>query len=408
MMCALFKLLCSLALISCVHAQTTCINLTDCSYNGVCNSITHRCDCFPQWKDNHCATLHLIPGAKDFGLHSFTNNSQTSSWGGSVVHDGDNYHMIASEMTNNCGINTWLSNSQIIHATSANAIGQYQRSSFNPVWGLFSHEPKVIKALDTNEYVIYFTNAYPPITKTWPCLNCNNGSTNPRGCDNAVDVDNNGGSLPLILTKMIFTSNISDGDAWSDTLEINTPTPWLDSNLDCYIFKNGSVICLGRSATNGSDYSGYFIEKASNWKDNRTYTYVNITENISKIKGMHCCGEDPFIWFDERFGGDGVLHAIWHYNNESDWSFPGGIHTFSVDGGYHWNTFLEFDKYEPEYAYGSYVEYGDGTSQNLTRCERPKLIISDDGYTPLALTNGAQPAKTNDFTFTLLRPINQT
>ena len=54
------------------------------------------------------------------------------------------------------------------------------------------------------------------------------------------------------------------------------------------------------------------------------------------------------------------------------------------------------------------VEYEDGTTVSMATAERPHLIIDpNDGYTPLALTNGAQTGNDGDYSFTLLRPLNQ-
>ena len=336
------------------------------------------------------------------GKPRVANGSRLSTWGGSVVVDEhDTYHMVASEMTHSCGINTWLSNSQVVHATCDSPDGAFERSADPVISGLFSHEPKVVRAPDTGQFVVYLTNTYPPITERYPCLSCHDGATDPHKCDFGVNYTD---GLPLTPSRLMHTLHGDDWSHWSEMREIATPTPWLDANLDCALFANGSAVCLGRSAINGSDLSGYFVQRARDWKDNASYATQNITENVLRIAGMHCCGEDPFVWFDARYG---VLHAVWHYNNETDFALPFGIHTFSVDGGWQWNAFLEFDAYPPEYAYGPHVDFVDAESVDLYRCERPKLVIAADGHTLLALTNGAQPSKNDDYTFTLLRPLKQ-
>ena len=48
-----------------------------------------------------------------------------SSWGGNVVHDPSTgqYHLFAAAMTQGCNLNTWTSNSLVIHAVANSATG---------------------------------------------------------------------------------------------------------------------------------------------------------------------------------------------------------------------------------------------------------------------------------------------
>jgi hypothetical protein len=75
--------------------------------------------------------------------------------------------MWASEMKEHCGIDSWTTNSHVIHATSTD--GAHFQRSFNgtttpkstgtagtdEVWPAFSHEPNVVRA-PTGEWVMYF------------------------------------------------------------------------------------------------------------------------------------------------------------------------------------------------------------------------------------------------------------
>ena len=87
--------------------DTSCKDMSDCSYNGICNTTTNTCSCFMQWKGNHCAELNIIPGSKDAGLRIVDKDgSRLSTWGGPVVRDSNGtYHMIAAEITYGCGMN---------------------------------------------------------------------------------------------------------------------------------------------------------------------------------------------------------------------------------------------------------------------------------------------------------------
>ena len=54
--------------------------------------------------------------------------------------------MVAAEMEYSCGMTVWLSNSQIVHATSKTFDGEYIRQEVVKGGELFSHEPNIVKA----------------------------------------------------------------------------------------------------------------------------------------------------------------------------------------------------------------------------------------------------------------------
>lgn len=79
----------------------------------------------------------------------------------SVVRGDDGvYHMYAAEIYGFCGMNVWLANSIVIHASSPDPATQ-PFTRHNQVHGVFSHEPAVARA-PTGEYVVFFTAAAPP------------------------------------------------------------------------------------------------------------------------------------------------------------------------------------------------------------------------------------------------------
>jgi len=100
----------------------------------------------------------------------------TSSWGGAVLQDENStFHMFASELVNHCGIDAWVSNSRIIHATSDDLEGPYER--IQEVWRVFSHEPEVIYDSQKDQYVMVFTADCRAEDEI--CV-CENGSTGER------------------------------------------------------------------------------------------------------------------------------------------------------------------------------------------------------------------------------------
>ena len=333
-------------------------------------------------------------------MHSTVNGTRTTTWGGSVVFDNitQEYQMIAAEIEESCGMTVWLSNSQIVRATSKTFDGEYIRQEVVKGGELFSHEPNMVQALDTGEFVVFYTHNYPPATFKYPCYGCKDGVT--QNCpENGDDDYSRNWDIPL-PTKMIYTANISDNNAWSDIIDLDhvSPAPYIDSNLACYIFPNGSLIGVLRNDMDPVEKTYNFIT-ASNWKDNTTYE----THGLLPFSGKTIAyfGEDPFVWYD--YDRD-IIHTLWHYTYDGN-DFPNGIHAFSDDGGKTFHAFLDFGIYPAEWAYGNVVQYTDGSTETLDAAERPHLVL--DGYTPLALTNGVRPPNSDDYSFTLLRPINQ-
>ena len=104
-----------------LRSPSPCATPADCSYNGVCGA-AGACACTAPWTGAGCDVLALAPldnATAQLGYQGRDAGGRISSWGGSVVQ-GDNgeWHMFAAEMEAHCGINTWLSNSAVVHATS--------------------------------------------------------------------------------------------------------------------------------------------------------------------------------------------------------------------------------------------------------------------------------------------------
>jgi hypothetical protein len=78
-------------------------------------------------------------------------NSSLSSWGGNVLHAGDEgdiyaYHLFAAGFTNGCGLSGWESNSFVLHAVSQSPVGPFEFHDVAlPVW---HHNPQAIRAPD--------------------------------------------------------------------------------------------------------------------------------------------------------------------------------------------------------------------------------------------------------------------
>ena len=107
----------------------------DCSLLGRCDAATSTCKCDAGWRGADCGELELLPAAPSSGYNLTAQG--ISTWGANIfpVHgsedgDGDEWHMLASEFENKCGIDHWSPNSAIVHATSTSgAAGPYKRQS---------------------------------------------------------------------------------------------------------------------------------------------------------------------------------------------------------------------------------------------------------------------------------------
>lgn len=150
-----------------------CESDMDCSLNGRCMP-DGRCDCTLAWRGHRCDTLDLLPAQRYSGYHYKDDDRNISSWGGPVLRDDNtgHYHMYIAEMTNHCGINSWTLNSQIVHASSIDPLGYYQRDEV--VWPPFAHEPDVIKG-PSGEFVMMWSS----FKYSDPLCNCSDGSTDP-------------------------------------------------------------------------------------------------------------------------------------------------------------------------------------------------------------------------------------
>ena len=89
---------------------------------GVC--LAGRCKCDAAFTGPNCAALNLRPASRAAGYQPAANGS--SSWGGNPVLGPDGlWHFFGSEFTNGCDVGQWVSNSQVIRATSTHPSGPF-------------------------------------------------------------------------------------------------------------------------------------------------------------------------------------------------------------------------------------------------------------------------------------------
>lgn len=383
-------------------APQSCSSDADCSYNGICLRTTSLCECSAEWTGDRCQTLKLAPAlSRDAGLRARDEDRNTSTWGGSVLldDDGETLHMWAAEMLNHCGIDSWTTNSHIIHAvcrksngTKRDACTRFER--IGEVWPAFSHEPNVVRA-PTGEWIMYFTASQnisgpqPPV-----CTACSNGRTS-ASCNGSA-----AGSGPTYMT-------------WSHSPFGPWRTPQrlffdqkekidMDTNLAVVVLSNGSVVGIGRT---GGPPTGIVarLVSAEHWRDPSSYR-MRVDEMLfPDTHIMNYAGvEDPFLWID----ANGVFHAVFHNQIQNDDERLCGGHAFSVDGTRNW-TFTGT-------AWSNTVHFEDGTSYAFSRRERPHLIFADksDPFRITGLSTGVQYGSGSpiarageDACFTLVQPV---
>jgi hypothetical protein len=114
--------------------KPVCVEDEDCSLSGVCRAGT--CACFRPWGGADCGELQFRPiqaPAETNGYPGASANATT--WGGNAVLFDGQYHLFVAEMTNNCTLAQWGSNSRCVHAVASSAEGPYARVDVAlPVW----------------------------------------------------------------------------------------------------------------------------------------------------------------------------------------------------------------------------------------------------------------------------------
>ena len=350
-----------------------CASRNDCSHNGACDAGTGLCVCEAAWGGPRCSELQLLPvDSAAPGLRFVSGGgANVSTWGAPMLQDAatGRWHAWASEMLNFCGINSWTTNSHIVHATAPGPGGPWQRAE--EVVPAFAHEPNVVRG-PAGEWVMAYS-AYPLPDPTVRCTDCANGETlnqtSRTGCGPNA-------SHPFATLLAVAPSPDGPWGAPIDITKLNAPWDW---NLALTILPNRSAVGVLRAI---------YTWHATAFDDATTWQPVGGEPEGPGLPDGNV--EDPFIWQSK-----GVFHVIFHSMDVADDPAFCGGHAFSEDGA----TWVYTG-----FAYGARALYSDGSWQSFSRRERPHLLFAPDGETPVALSNGVQYGA-RDAIFTLVQYI---
>eukprot|EP00937_MAST-01D_sp_MAST-1D-sp2_P005427 g5427.t1 len=341
-----------------------CITEDDCSLAGAC--IAGRCVCRAPFAGPSCARL-----AAGVSSPAYVNASSWA-WGGSPIEGPDGtFHLFASQLTNDCGLLHYQTNSEVAHLVAARAEGPYRFRATALArrlghWDAGTvHGPTVRYDPSSQLYVLFY-------------MSTNFTRSSPRCYGNA--------SYPPVMVS----ASRRIGVAWSSSLDgpweradapilapSRDPAAWDSgdvSNPAPAIAQDGSVLLAYRAGGDGVAVGGG-IGMAAAPSFRGPYTRVN--------RSMLFAAEDAVLWREPEPA------AHWHMLVHA-FQGVGGRAADNV-GGHAWSRDGLRWQYASEAAYTLTVAWPNGSVGALYRRERPQLLFDSRGK-PVRLFNGVQPA----------------
>ena len=411
--------------------STGCDSALNCSLNGVCNTATHTCACYPPWTGPTCGVLAQLPAKAGAGYAQTTGPMAVTSWGGSVLQgrgaDNGTWHLLVTEMTGaGCGLHVWQNQSSVVHATASDPQGPYTRQGL--AVGHQAHNPQTI--FFDGKYYMFHIGSGCSEKRPRDCHETWNGTAWP-GAAAGLDPLINAPPIPPLQAPLHAPLQVPLQDVAPRTPVLVRPPPqtpctgsvihWADSpagpwkplilppdanyngcnNPSPYIHPNGTIFLVCTWTIRSA------LRPEGPWTDP-----VKLEVGGPNAAGVHRTWEDPFMWTDHR----GHFHLLSHTWTAQKYPLNTiSAHAFSTDG-VEWVS-------SPIEPYNSTVAFSDGSTHYLATMERPKLVFGgDDGHTPMYITNGVSPvgrpcsgcthcshckvAMDLDWTFTLVRPLD--
>lgn len=308
--------------------------------------------------------------------------------------------MAVSVMADNCGLNSWESNSEILLARSSNPEGPYE--PFQVLLSPFAHNPTMHVLPNSSIIIAHIGGGVP----SKPLItNCSNGTTPGGGqISHSSSPDVESADAPrfgvpgtvLPPPNFLFLPSGMPGDG-TDWVIVNSSSIWAMNNPALYIDPNDGGVTLiyktGCACPPPCTFCRQFgIASAPEWRG--PYTDLGL---------IPVYGEDAYIWRDPVGAAGGGWHMLFQGGSYSPIypQYVGHWHTaYSPDGVHNW-TVERFSN-----AFNATIPLQSGGAVQLNRRERSQVVFDAATGAPAFLFNGATPASPDgDHSFTTVQPV---
>ena len=377
----------------CIQYSSCCLSDSDCSLLGECNQ--GKCICDPGWTGEKCGQVDLLPTPRDGGYR----NASLSSWGGNAIKIGQEWHMFVSAMSHNCSLSDFSTNSLSIHAISENPGGPYALTDIS--LPEFHHSTQIMQV--NSSTLALFAIGIDTDGQNVHMCDQEMVSIAPKSTDSdeeelgphdymSVSTSTSGPDGPW-EERVIFKTNLSEPYAWN--CNKSNPAP--------IIFENGTVLLMYRGMPCERDNSckndtiNLCQHQGIAVADSIDGPFIDRQGKISELSG----NEDAFFFRTQR-GYAALFHSKNACGQEPEEYKSCGSLAYSKDT---WSWTLNN---EPAYNATFQWKETDGktTTEQLLSRQRPKIIFSEDGMTPLFLTNGVEISEEEWNEFTVAAPFN--
>lgn len=219
-------------------------------------------------------------------------------WGASVIKGEDgNYHMFASRWSREVGFANWVTNSEVVRAVSATAVGPYEfqevvlpirgKSFFD---GMCTHNPRIIKY--KNKYLLYYfgtTYDFPLPDASNPVVNQENWANSWMNKRIGLAISDSVMGPWKRLDKPVIEPR---PDHWDASITSN-PAPAVDQ-------KTGKILLMYKSSTDGLT-PPLLLGVCSAENPEGPYHRLSVEPILRFETGGNNKRdvEDPFIWWNK-------------------------------------------------------------------------------------------------------------
>lgn len=309
-------------------------------------------------------------------------------WGGSVIKGEEGkYYMYASRWPDKLTMSAWVTNSEIVLASSDKVEGPYEFEKVilpargKEYWdGMMTHNPSI--QYHNGKYILYYIGTsydFEQPEDSIPTRQMYEQAWNGKRIGVAIS-DSPFGPF-LRKDKPILTPR---PDKWDAAITSN-PAP--------YIHEDGSVLLIYKSAPvpyperNNNRTLQFGVARADHYLGQYSRVGENNRINFSPIDTDV---EDPYIWND----GDRYYLLAKCMNDEITGESQSGFLATSTDG-------ISWTISDPPRAYSKTIQLDDGTTQTMKKLERPQVLIQNGHPTHVFFACRNE----NDEIFNMVRPL---